>query len=508
MLEAGDDSMTDEIGGRTFFTNARRSLVDEDEIELVSIGIDIGSSTSHCAFSRVTLERVDTRYVVAAREVLFESDILLTPYIGGNRIDTEALDRFLKAQYAAAGIGFDKIDTGALILTGTAVRRNNARAIADLFAEAAGKFVSVSAGDAMEAVLAAFGSGAAALSAATGQDVLNVDIGGGTTKIARCVNGEVVDLTAIDIGARILATDASGALARIEPAGSRIAGECGIVVANGDRPHADAFDLIADRMADHLIHAMSEEHLGEDTTSLLRLAPLRPAAAPAIVTFSGGVSEYVYARETVEHGDLGPRLAARIAERTRNWGPEVRAPKQGIRATVIGASQYTVQISGSTIFVSDLDMLPLRNLPTILPAFAMAEEAAGPEPVADAIRKALTSFAHVEPGQPIAVFYRWTESATFRRLDNFCRGVAAGLADRIAAGCPIVLIGNSDVGGLIGVHFREEMQTDAAIVSIDGIELQEFDFVDIGAMLEGSGSVPAIIKSLVFPASDELGRAA
>ncbi|HEY0316642.1 MAG TPA: ethanolamine ammonia-lyase reactivating factor EutA, partial [Sphingomonas sp.] len=137
--------MTGETGGRTFFTNARRSLVDEDEIQLVSVGIDIGSSTSHCAFSRVTLERVDTRYVVAAREVLFESEILLTPYTSGNNIDTDALDRFLKAQYAAAGIGFDQIDTGALILTGTAVRRNNARAIADLFAEAAGKFVSVSA---------------------------------------------------------------------------------------------------------------------------------------------------------------------------------------------------------------------------------------------------------------------------------------------------------------------------------------------------------------------------
>ncbi len=500
--------MTEAIGGRTFFTNARRSLVDEDEIQLVSVGIDIGSSTSHCAFSRVTLERVDTRYVVAAREVLFESDILLTPYNSGNNIDTDALDRFLKAQYAAAGIGFDQIDTGALILTGTAVRRRNARAIADLFAEAAGKFVSVSAGDAMEAVLAAFGSGAASLSATTGQEVLNVDIGGGTTKIARCVGGEVVDVTAIDIGARILATDADGALDRIEPAGLRIAGECGVAVEAGGRPAEAELDRIADRMADHLVSAMAEEAVGETTASLLRLAPLRPAERPAIVTFSGGVSEYVYARTAEGHGDLGPRLAERIAERTKAWGPDVRTPKQGIRATVIGASQYTVQISGSTIFVSDLDMLPLRNLPTILPPFALADEAAGPAQVADAVRDALARFEHLEVTQPVAIFYRWTESATFRRLDNFCRGVAEAFADRIAAGCPIVLIGNSDVGGLIGVHFREEMRIDASVVSIDGIELQEFDFVDIGAMLEGSGSVPAIIKSLVFPASDRLGRSA
>jgi ethanolamine utilization protein EutA len=500
--------MTEDIGGRTFFTNARRSLVDEDEIQLVSIGIDIGSSTSHCAFSRVTLERVDTRYVVAAREVLFESDILLTPYSSGNTIDTEVLDRFLRAQYAAAGIGFAEIDTGALILTGTAVRRGNARAIADLFAEAAGKFVSVSAGDAMEAVLAAFGSGAAALSATTGQDILNVDIGGGTTKIARCVGGEVVDLTAIDIGARILATDNAGALNRIEPAGRRIAGDCDVAVEQGGRPTDGELDRIADRMADHLIAAMADGDLGEGTASLLRLAPLRAAASPAIVTFSGGVSEYVYARTDESHGDLGPRLASRIAERTRAWGPEVQTPKQGIRATVIGASQYTVQISGSTIFISDLAVLPLRNLPTILPQLALADEAAGPASVAAAVRTALERFAHLDETKPIAVFYRWTESATFARLDMFCRGVADAFADRVAAGCPIVLIGNSDVGGLIGVHFREEMGIDATIVSIDGIALQEFDFVDIGAMLEGSGSVPAIIKSLVFPATDQLGRAA
>ena len=366
--------MTDDIGGRTFFTNARRSLVDEDEIQLVSVGIDIGSSTSHCAFSRVTLERIDTRYVVAAREVLFESDILLTPYSGGNSIDTAVLDRFLKAQYAAAGIGFDQIDTGALILTGTAVRRRNARAIADLFAEAAGKFVSVSAGDAMEAVLAAFGSGAAGLSAATGLDVLNVDIGGGTTKVARCVGGEVVDLTAIDIGARILAVDGAGSLNRIEPAGRRIALDCGVEVEPGIYPTDGELDRIADRMADHLIATMAGGDLGEATSSLLRLAPLRTAPPPAIVTFSGGVSEYVYARTVENHGDLGPRLATRIAERTRAWGPDVRTPRQGIRATVIGASQYTVQISGSTIFVSDLDVLPLRNLPTILPRLTLADE--------------------------------------------------------------------------------------------------------------------------------------
>src|SRR5581483_8631176 len=152
--------MESEIGGRLFFTNQRRSLVDEDEIVLTSVGIDIGSSTSHLAFSRLVLERADSRYVVAERKLLFESEILLTPYRDEDTIDTEKLDAFFNDQYRLAHLNFADIDTGALILTGTAVRRRNARAIGQLFSEAAGKFVSVSAGDEMEAVMAAYGSGA------------------------------------------------------------------------------------------------------------------------------------------------------------------------------------------------------------------------------------------------------------------------------------------------------------------------------------------------------------
>ena len=154
-------------GGRVFFSNVRRSLEFEDEIVLVSVGVDIGSSTSHLVFSRLRLERLDSRYIVAERTVLHESDVLLTPYLGtagtadDMTIDADALRVFVDAQYALAGVRPEQIDSGALILTGVAVRRSNARAIGELFAAQAGKFVAVSAGDALETTLAAMGSGAA-----------------------------------------------------------------------------------------------------------------------------------------------------------------------------------------------------------------------------------------------------------------------------------------------------------------------------------------------------------
>ena len=186
--------MTEEpAGGRVFFSNVRRSLEEEDEIRLVSVGVDIGSSTSHLVFSRLVLERLDNRYIVSEREIVHESDVLLTPYADDMTIDAVALGKFINKQYELAGLDPAAIDTGALILTGVAVRRSNARAIGELFAAQTGKFVSVSAGDGLETTLAAFGSGAAARSIREQLRVMNIDIGGGTSKVAVCDDGDVVE---------------------------------------------------------------------------------------------------------------------------------------------------------------------------------------------------------------------------------------------------------------------------------------------------------------------------
>src|SRR5215831_17419201 len=196
-------------------------MAEEDRILLTSVGVDIGSSTSHLLFSRLELERQDNRYVTVKREVVYQSDILLTPYRGATTIDERTLGEFVEAQYAAAGLTRDEVDTGALILTGVALLRENARSIAELFAAEAGRFVAVSAGDNLEATMAAHGSGAVTLSATRGA-VMNVDIGGGTTKVVICRDGHTAELMAIDVGARLVALDADGKLARLEPAAADI----------------------------------------------------------------------------------------------------------------------------------------------------------------------------------------------------------------------------------------------------------------------------------------------
>src|SRR5262247_4262647 len=111
--------MSDEAeGGRIFFSSTGRSLEGEDEICILSVGVDIGSSTSHLVFSRIVLERLDSRYVVTERETFYQSDILLTPYASADEIDADALGEFIRKQYESAMVDPEEIDAGALILTG------------------------------------------------------------------------------------------------------------------------------------------------------------------------------------------------------------------------------------------------------------------------------------------------------------------------------------------------------------------------------------------------------
>jgi ethanolamine utilization protein EutA len=486
-------------GGRIFFSSTGRTLEMDDEICLLTVGVDIGSSTSHLVFSRVVLERLDSRYVVTEREAFYASDILLTPYSEGETIDAGALGAFIRKEYADAKVDPEEIDTGALILTGVAVRRANARAIGELFAREAGKLVAVSAGDSLETVMAAYGSGAVARSIRERCVVMNVDVGGGTSKIAVCAEGKVIDVCAMDVGARLVCLAPDGKILRVEEAGRRFGAELGIDLQLGGMLTLDQGRMIASLMANKLFEAMRGATPEVGGVSLLRTDPLSYRGPVAQVQFSGGVSEFIYGSETKKFGDLGPLLAAEICARVDEFCPRLEPSIEGIRATVVGASQYTIQLSGSTIYVAPLTALPLRNVPVIAPALPIDGDVIDPSAVAAAIRAMLRQMELGGGEQPVALFVPWRGSATFQRLDAFCRGVVDGLSAVLARGHPLVLAGDGDVGGLLGIHLREEMKVANPIASIDGLELKEFDYVDVGTMLDSSGAVPVVIKSLIFP---------
>src|SRR5579864_392778 len=466
------------------FTAPTRDMAAEDRLVLTSVGVDIGSSTSHLLFSRLELERRDNRYVTVQRDVIYESDILLTPYRDTTTIDEGELGAFVERQYRAAGIVRDAVDTGALILTGVALLRDNARAIAELFAQEAGKFVAVSAGDNLEATMAAYGSGAVALSESN-TTVMNIDIGGGTTTVVICREGQVTDIMALDVGARLLAWNDAGMITRVEPAAEEIAARLGLHLALGVPVSEVDLPRVARYMVDHLVAAIHGER-----SHLLRTEPIRNRGDVRAVTFSGGVSEYLHQRATRTFGDLGPLLADEL--RRRDLGAPIIPASGGIRATVIGASQYTIQVSGSTIYLSPVGVVPVRNEPVIMPRFDW-DHLTG-ESVCAAIREALARFDLVRSEAPVAVAARWQGSATYARIKAFCRGAMDAILQRK----PLILVFDSDIGGLLGLHVGDE-HPDTHVISIDGVELREFHYIDIGDLIPTSGAVPVVIKSLVFP---------
>ena len=467
-------TMTDDAqGGRVFFSSTGRSLEGEDEIVVLSVGVDIGSSTSHLVFSRIVLERLDSRYVVTQRETFYASDILLTPYSAENTIDADALGAFIAKEYVDAKVDPDEIDTGALILTGVAVQRKNARAIGELFAKQAGKLVAVSAGDSLETVMAAYGSGAAARSIRDGCVVMNVDVGGGTSKIAVCADGKVADLTAVDVGARLVCLEADGRITRVEDAGRRYGAELGIDLQPGGMLTLDQGRAIAGLMADKLFEAMRGGSPTMQGVSLLRTDPLAHHGPVAQIQFSGGVSEFIYGNEAKKFGDLGPLLAAEIRARVDAFCPRLEPSLEGIRATVVGASQYTIQLSGSTIYVAPLDAVPLRNVPVIAPALPLDQRD-------DRSRRRRARYA------------RNAQAARPQRRRAAGRGfrAVAGLGDIPAARCVLPRRGRGNVGRpgerpSAGAGRRRRCRRPARHSSARGDEADESGGVDRRARTQG-----------------------
>jgi ethanolamine utilization protein EutA len=477
-----------------------------DNVELTTIGIDIGSSTSHLMFARVHLQRLSaalsSRFVVVERKILWQSPILLTPYRDDYTIDVDELAGFIGGCYAFAGIAREQVDSGAVILTGEALKRRNARAIADLFSEEAGKFVCASAGHHMECQMAAHGSGAVALSRGHNATLLNVDIGGGTTKLALVDKGRIVATCAVAVGGRIIVKEEGKGLTRIEPPAQEIASELALELRLGATLAAGERKRIASRMARVIMGLIDLRQPGGLARRLLvtetwpaELANTRVDA----LTFSGGVAEYLYKRETRSFGDLGFDLAEELRHMLahRRDLPPVWDPGQGIRATVIGAAQFSVQISGNTILIADPDKLPLQNLPVLTCELTFAEHIDAGSVAAD-VRSALARADFAEGESPIALSFAWRGEPSHARLHAVAAGICEALPRTLEECMPLVLLVDGDVGKSLGRVILHEIAPHADVIAIDGVQLKQFDYVDIGSVIELTNVVPIIIKSLLF----------
>jgi ethanolamine utilization protein EutA len=484
----------------------------QDHVTLVTVGIDIGSSGTQVIFSRINLRRygedLTSRYYVVSRETLFQSPVALTPYASDERIDDAALGGIIDEAYAAAGLKPEEIDTGVVILTGEALRRENAEAIAALLAEQRGDFVTATAGHHMESMLAAYGSGASKVSHDEDRRILNIDIGGGTTKLAIVEKGHVTATAALHIGGRLQVVDDIGRVVRLDPAGRFHAREAGFYWSRGDVLSPPQLDRVAESMADLLVAALTQRPVPHAVEHLYLTDPIAELGRIDGVMFSGGVGEYVYGREERDFGDMGRRLGRAIRARLDSgalpW--PVLPAGECIRATALGASEYSVQLSGNTSYISKPgELLPRRNLQVLQPSYA-CPEVIDPNELAKAIRAHFTAFDLIEGEGEVALALRWQGAPAYERVLAFAEGIHRGLAATVERRKPLYVMLDGDVAQTLGAILREELLVESEILAIDGVVLRDFDYIDLGRIRMPSYTVPVTIKSLVFSEDPRRGR--
>jgi ethanolamine utilization protein EutA len=253
-------------------------------------------------------------------------------------------------------------------------------------------------------------------------------------------------------------------------------------------------------MADALVEALTQAQPSRDVESLWLTEPLGIIHGVEGAMFSGGVGEYVYQREARDFGDLGLRFGHAIRERLEAGRlPFTLLPAgECIRATAVGASEYSVQLSGNTIYLSSPGhLLPRKNLQVLQPPVEFGD-VLEPDGVAAAIREHFQRFDVVEGESEVALAFRWRGAPAYPRLAGLARGIVGAMPRTIASGKPLFIILDGDIAQTLGALLKEELGVASEVLALDGVSLWDFDYIDLGRVRMPSFTVPVTIKSLVF----------
>lgn len=482
---------------------------------MVSVGIDIGTTTTQLVFSELTLVDVARagqipRIDIAGRAVLHSSEIVFTPLVDPETIDAEALAGILRAEYQRAGIAPSQVETGAVIITGETARKKNADQVLRAIAGLAGDFVVTVAGPNVEGMIAGRGSGAASWSRQHFATVTNVDIGGGSANSAVFRLGKLQGSAAMSYGGRAIELDGDRVRCVTRP-GEAILASAGLRLAPGDRPSLGDLRKATDAMAELTVHLV-EGTRSPLADQLYQTPPVQSGGAGASLMFSGGIGFYYYdpipldsVAAVARHGDVGPLLAESLRRCEGLGRHQVLRPQETQRATVLGASTQTLTLSGSTIW-ADPSILPLKNVPVLRPGTELQME---PPALPGAIRDALRRWDLAADSGPFAIAMGLEDRLDFTRLQAYARALAE-FAAALPPQAPLIVIIKHDYAQALGQTLKgltrnqaspqalKGIQGDRPLLIIDQVGLEEGDYIDIGAPLMDGRVVPLVVKTLIF----------
>ncbi|EGQ7401292.1 ethanolamine ammonia-lyase reactivating factor EutA [Enterococcus faecalis] len=468
---------------------------------LLTVGIDLGTSTTQLVLSELTVENFASAFTVprisiSDKKVIYRSDIIFTPLLNQSEIDAEPIKAFVAEQYRQAGIHKQDIQMGAVIITGETARKSNANNVLRALSGYAGDFVVATAGPDLESIIAGKGAGAQTYSETKRKPVVNLDIGGGTTNLAVFKDGEVIDTACFDIGGRLIKLDQQQKITYIAPKIQEIINKKGLTLHLGDQAtEQNLLPIISELVA------VLENSIGLGTQSsfyqlLVTNHPLRKGEELPIVTFSGGVADCLNTTSTnlFKYGDIGLLLGKYLRKSLIFSEKEVLESAETIRATVVGAGSHTAEISGSTIAYRE-QILPVKNIPIL--KLAQEDETLTVTELGQRIQEKL-NWHRIEETPQIALAIRGMSNPTFADIQRYGQGIVEGLASLVAEQIPIIVMVDEDMAKALGHALSAHLPKDYPFICLDSVKVENGDYVDIGLPVAEGAVLPVIVKTLVF----------
>ncbi len=485
-----------------------------DNRHMLSVGIDVGTTTTQIVFSRLTLSapggstapvrspvQLSGAAGIIGKQAIYRSGMHFTPLSGPDAIDAFALEKILRAEYQLAGIDPQQVETGAVIITGETAKKQNADEILEAISALAGDFVVTVAGPHLESMISGKGSGAEAFSRQHFTTVTNVDIGGGSANSAVFRQGKMMASAAMNYGGRILEIDSSsGQIRHLAKPAQILIDYLNLPFSIGFKPSLAQLREFTDAMAGLTVELI-EGRCSQLARQLMLTDPSPASGKNTTVFFSGGIGHYFYEpldirslTDVTVHGDIGPLLAESIRLHPEISAYDIRRPPETLRATVMGAGCQTVTLSGSTIWAEE-EILPIRNVPVIYPQWPQVPPSR--EQVSAAVSQAATRWDAQPTGTQFAIALDLSWNPDFSGMVQLAGGLGDYVAAHFTAGQALIIIIEYDYARILGQSLKDIIP-DRPLLVIDQVGLKEGDYIDIGRPVLDGRVVPLSVKTLVF----------
>lgn len=473
--------------------------------ELLSVGIDIGTSTTQLIFSKLIVENTASNFSVPRisivdKQIIYKSQVYFTPLVSNTEIDGQKIKELVEIEYHKAGINKKDIQTGAVIITGETARKENANDVLHTLSGFAGDFVVATAGPDLESIISGKGAGAHIYSKEHSTTIVNIDIGGGTSNLAVFKRGEVIDTGCMDIGGRLIKIDPiTHCITYMSAKISKIIEIKNLPLKIGTIATPENLKPITDIMVEGLAQSVGLFPKNDIFELLITNKTIALDENIKHISFSGGVADYIYYNQEVtdyfKYGDMGVLLGQEIRNSKYLKDIHIVQSQETIRATVVGAGSHTTEVSGSTITYTK-EMFPIKNLPVL--KLSLDEETENAELITKAVKTKLDWFKLEQDLQAVAIAIHGKKNPSFVNILEYAKGLVDGMQEIIDNNLPFVVIVENDMAKVLGQAMYGLLDYKVDLVCIDSIKVENGDYIDIGKPVAEGKVLPVVIKTLVF----------